>query len=68
MCWKSSRTTSGSRVDMDGRGQGRQGGRDQEQKKDKIDKPAEKEKEIDIPEKAARAVKALKALYSLTRW
>jgi hypothetical protein len=37
----------------------------EEKPKDKADKPAEKEKEkeIDIPEKAAKAVKAIKALY-----
>jgi hypothetical protein len=34
-----------------------------EEKKDPAEKPAEKQKEIDIPERAAKSVKAIKALY-----
>jgi hypothetical protein len=35
----------------------------EEKPKDKDDKPADKEKEIDIPQKAAKSVRAIKALY-----
>jgi hypothetical protein len=55
-----------SRVTMNGEGGNTKVTELKEEKpepKDKGDKPADKEKEIDIPEKAARAVKAIKALY-----